>query len=384
MKLGLVGMITVAALVAQVFATDYYMFSVFLIGIKVGKLKLVKNPNRKEKKKVPKVKKHKEGEVRFRVILFKSLKAPKSKKPTNKDIEWKIHDLTDFDLTFDELKRDFMKKFFNDFLFKCKFHTDGLEAKDNYYKEIKDSSFSIKAYETEFETKSTHIGSLISDFDFSKDSSYSVAFDEELHFHFFTNGKTLEKSLKNFKIKRIELEAEKCLSAKTKFTYKMESKEHKNRDNEIAKGSIFTVEAYEKRESEAWKGAKYKVFSTLTKGGKSFRDYSPFKLKTKDKIANVILVVNYIPIRRLYDNTNSRLSLSHDFKFNIEPQDMDSNTSSFPEPYSSGNAGWDELKQGFNTFADPSFSNADLTTQWGSYENPFSITLFFACSSKFI
>ena len=365
MKLGL---FAVFAIFSQLLAEDFYMFSVFMLGIDVGQAEPYPNVDAKTLKKKPFIKKLMGGKVRFRAILFSSSGKPARENPRHEDFDWEIYYVTDFELDFALLKRDFLKNFFKDFSFQASINTAAISSRRPYYKEIKGSSFKVKVSKVDFDTEGTHVISLLTDSYMTNDVGFSVSYDYELQFYFFFGSNVLQKSLFNFKISDNFKKTDWCSPSEQKSKFKMES---------------ITLKKKKEKDSGQKKDGTFEIKTTLTKG-KNVQKYIPFKLSGSEKIANVILVVNSIPLRRIHKNPYLGLTISYDIPFDVKSVDFTYYNNLGPDPLDGGTLNWEVLNAKKELFAESSYPDKDLISKWKKFDEPISVTFHFSCPIELI
>lgn len=384
MKLGLIGLVSVTALVMKVSAEEFYMASVFILGINVGERKLGDDFGRHVtpsydvegnlEKDYIKENNLKNGSVRFRFMMFKTYRYPREAIPTNKNINWELRYLTDFDLSFAQLNRNFSKNFFKDFSIKCKFFTEYSKDKWTNIKEITDSSFSIKRDNQIFETEDTHVGSLITNIYPLDKFMFSVKFEKELEIHLFENITKLEGSIFNFIIESKLRTKHSCSKKTRKPKFIMKSEEIPT-----------TKEDKNKSADEILKRGRYNIASGFYENGKEIQSYVPFKINTRRKLVNVILVLNDIPIIRLYDNAYFSLTIDYEFPFDVEPDGIYVFNDLYSDDYKRDTYSWDPVPtKTYRNFSTDANSTNTLFSKWESDKEPISLTVHFKCTTNII
>ena len=364
MKLGLTALITAAAVLPGLLAQDFYMLSVFILGVNVGRVDDYPNLDLATQGKQPRVKMNTGGKVRFRAIVFKSLEKPKSTKPSNKDVKWGAHGAHDFEFTFEQLQRKFVEKFFNAFSISTRIGPGNL-PKENYYKEIKKSSFNINVFGVELETRSTHLASMVTNYDISRDVNISVLLEKEMQFHFFRDRAPLKNSVLNFRIGPNFLPTEQCTKTGTKPKFKLETEK---------------VLPEEVNRNIAWKDVEFKIQPSFVDLQGYTTKLIPFKTLAKDKVVGATLVLNGVPLRRLSVNKSSKFSLSHDFPFAVRRSVFVSDRSESIYPFDASKPDWVlSPVPSLSQIAIGRYENKNLITKWLLFEEAISMTLHFDC-----
>ena len=125
---------------------------------------------------------------------------------------------------------------------------------------------------------------------------------------------------------------------------------------------------------DQWNGGSYKIQSTVTKGS-DVKQYIPFMIKNdQTRTANVIFVVNNIPLYRLYVDLTSSTFPRYELPFAVQVLDKTYDKNSNPDP--------------FNTITYQSQNNNgfknDLISKWTNLEEHISMTLLYSCSKQLI
>ena len=400
MKIGLFVLIALVAIFTQVLAKDFYMLSVFVIGINAGKAI--------EEDNSPKIKEVKNGLVRLRVIVFKNTKNVKKSSPGIDDLEWEISFATDFDIPFENLNKNFLKTFFKDLLLKAKFITNDVSSPGEYFKEIRGSSITLKIFGQKIEAVDTHCGSLITNVNLLDEVKFSVLFDRDLQIHLTKEGKLPEKSLFSYRItenypydedteeneegdEKKDNKGKKDKDGsddddKTKDNKEKEEKEKKEdkKEKTTKKKCISLKDTYkfEMVSSKLSKGdEKFKIVSALKEKNKTLKDFAPFKIKAKEIYLNLILVLNGIPIKRFFSNPSSSITFGHTFPFIVEAKDLGINRNTHPNPFSGETPAWDLLINNGSKIHSNPCDNKNLITKWKDFNEVISTTLHFDCAA---
>ena len=355
MKLGLVGIL---AICSQLLAVHYYMVSVFILGVDVGKLDETCQEKHLSADVCTKIKTYKEGKFRFRLIVFKSIDGQLPKRKLNEKINWDIYSVNDFDISFSVLEFDIFDQFFSRLWFDPQIVTDFLERKKNYAETVSSSDFKFIVHGAEFNTESTHVASLITDYDITKDIKLSVVPSKRFTIHLKKiKGKVISQPL-NFDISEKNVGVlGPCTQAALKTTVKMNSIELTKKNG---KGL------------DKWKDGKYKVVSTITKGTVVKR-YVDFKTNIQKRIANIVVVVNHIPLKRFESIYSSYYTSSYDIRFNVESLGDLYDQSQIEDPFDESKPAWETVTK------ENSHLNKDLFTKWSNAEEIIAVTLHFKC-----
>ena len=160
----------------------------------------------------------------------------------------------------------------------------------------------------------------------------------------------------------------------------------------------FDVKDTKEGKLDRWKDGKYKFQSTFTKGNKVVQ-YIPFKVKSTRKIANVILVVNDIPVERVFKDARLSFSLLYKFYFLVKPKDetydlekplyffgyTKKSKDSSDESDDSSNKSNDSSNKSDDS-SDESYDSSinKNVSKWDNAEEPVSMTLYFDCEKELI
>ena len=310
------------------------------------------------------------GSVRFRLMVFRVLKLEQKSKPTNDKATWNLIYITDFDVSFKQLNKEFSRDLLKDSPVDCKLNTEGLKDKTKYTKVIKDSSFTINTSYATFKTEGTHLASLITDFDLSKDAKFSVFSKKELEIRFHSSKEVFDDSIIDFGIHSMNFKYNSCQATKEGPRFFMKSEE---------------ISAKEKSSDEMWKGGKYKILSGLSQNDKELSKYISFKITNDNILVNAILVVNYIPVKRIFHNADSTLKLEHNFPFKVLPKYSENSYYIYSNSFKRGSSIW-KLDYYNRTiyFSSSNYSDKILYSQREIDEQLLSLTVHFACPTKII
>lgn len=368
MKLGLICLFTVAALVTRVLGQDYYLASVFVLGINVGEKRLGGDGGSTNQKDPVTEKNLKTGSVRFRFMLFKTTRSPGDPDPIkNKKVNWVLSYFTDFDLSFEQLKLSFTEKFFESFSIKGSFLTYSLRNKGSNVSEIKDASFAIQIDYEIFKTEGTHVVSLITDSDSLKEFTMSVRFTTELEIHLSSSDTPNAGFTHNFLVQPDKLEPketwqQKCPSNTKKSKFVMKSEKVSSKDG------------------DEWKGVKSKVLSGFYEKKEVIRSYISFGVNAGKILASVILVLNYIPIKRFHKNSSSSWEISYDFDFEVYYDDLLEDFAVYSDNVKRTNNIWDvNTKKTNDNFSERFVTDVSLFSKWETDLEPISLTALFEC-----
>lgn len=354
MKLGLV---IAFALFTQLLSQKQYMLSVFMLGYNINTANDVSNPS-DTAKELPK-----NGVVRFRAIIFKSLQnAPFKEVYDYDEVDWGAHFAVDFDLPFLDLKKDFLKMKFNDFSLKCKIDKKLEDTQGKVFKTIGNKNFKLKVFGVDMETKDTHVGSLITDYDITKNVYLSVL-NSDFKIYLLSKNEVLPGSILNIKVSPNFIHRQPCMSTVKKSKFKIQSLPKKKIPNS---------------DIPPWNDAKYKIETMLVEYDGKIKYFSNFKVKAENKIANVFLVVNSIPIRRHYDTLSFReFDITYDFPYLVKPI-SDEGLKNSPEPFTAEKAIWSDLTKP-NSDLNITYENKNLISQRLNLDEAISLTLHFEC-----
>ena len=193
MKLGLIAMIAVLALVVQVFAKEFYLVSLFVLNINVGKLNTEFYPTNEKTGKPEKkpIKKIENADVTYRLIMFTGFS--KEEQPSISDINWKPYYIKDFTLTFDQLNYDFKEEFFKYLPLRFELITSEYQSSKDYVYEDDTRILTLTIDEVEYTTKNTQVFSFITDHKGMKSETLIVKCDGGCKFMPMSYGKMLSK-----------------------------------------------------------------------------------------------------------------------------------------------------------------------------------------------
>ena len=310
------------------------------------------------------------GSVRFRLMVFRVLKLEQKSKPTNDKATWNLIYITDFDVSFKQLNKEFSRDLLKDSPVDCKLNTEGLKDKTKYTKVIKDSSFTINTSYATFKTEGTHLASLITDFDLSKDAKFSVFSKKELEIRFHSSKEVFDDSIIDFGIHSMNFKYNSCQATKEGPRFFMKSEE---------------ISAKEKSSDEMWKGGKYKILSGLSQGETTLNSFMPFKIGDVNKFVNAILVVNGIPVKRLYDNAFFRLNLEHKFPLKVQPVEEPDDSAIFSNRLKRDNGTWKLVNNKKVTFyQDANYLDKTLYSKRLIGKQPLSLTVHFTCPTRIV
>ena len=367
MKFGLICLFIVTALVMRVSAKEpYYMASVFILGVNVGEDKYVPNDDNSVERIEDEEFNLRYGSIRFRLIIFKVFKEKKQPIPSNKDAEWLIYYVTDFDVSLKQLNTEFSTDFLRDLPIKCRFNTEAFKDKGKYTEEKTGASFTIINYSYFLLTKNTHVASLITNIDLSKDVKFSVFAKDGLEIRFHKAAEPLEGSIIDFKIPSESLGSSTCKSAALGPKFSMRSEEIENSETSPA--------------NQIWQGGKSKILSSFSPDGKTSISYIPFKVGTLYKTANVILVVDRIPFIRLYDRAFSSLKLEFELPLKVVPMELYDGSEIYSRNLKRKNGIWSpRSNKKKKYFLDARYSDETLYSKREIDEEAVSLTVSFKC-----
>ena len=371
MKLGLICLVTVTALVMQVSAQVYYMASVFILGVNVGEQKYDKNAKNKVEETDVEEFNLRYGSIRFRLLVFRTYTLDYKSSPTNDKAVWDIISITDFDISFKQLNKEFSTGFLEELKIDCKFHTEGLGDETIITQQMTGSSFKIKRYFSTFKTEDTHVASLITNFDLSKDVKFSVFAKDKLEIHFHKEEKPLQGSIIDFNIGPIVNYEDTCKKSTTNAKFLMKSEEIKD-----TKGG--PVE-------EMWRGGKHKIHSSFYVNQNDYNNYIRFKINTVKILVSAILVVDHIPLKRVYINTDSTLNIEHKIPFQVIALGPHNGTYIYSNDFKRRSGTWslfDGHTIDYNTHS--FYSEKPLFSQRQIEEQAVSLTLNFQCLTRII
>lgn len=358
MKLCLIATLTI---ISQLVISNTSMLSLFILGIDVGDVytKTTVDPETKEQTQRTEFL---DGSVRFRAIVFRSWNNHYGYVPILNELDWKIYSKRDFTLSFTQLGKDFKKKLFDDLSFEVELSLYQTSGNYHYFKRVHDSSFTLKVNGAIFKTKDTHLGSIVTTRDITSIYDFGVEFDTKLKLKEYLPKENHSYTLLKFQFEEKYFKFNTCTEPKEKMKFEIKSI-GLNESNEGA--------------SEKWNDGRYKIQSTLTQGD-IVEYYPPFKIKANKRIANVIFVINQIPVKRL-DATYSLTSWpSYELPFKLRSVYFKQGITSYPDPFDGYLFDVNEL------YKDKSVLEKDLVSKWRESKEPISMTLFFECSNNLI
>lgn len=364
MKLGLIG---VLAICSQLLAVHYYMVSVFILGVDVGRVDETCQEKHLPADKCTKIRSNTEAKVRFRLILFKSISGELPRKTDdlnfNWDVNWDVNCAHDFDVPFSVLKMNILTQFFKDLWFDPFFTTDFLDGVHNHIHTVTRSIFKFVVNGADFHTDHTHVASLITDYDLTDHINLSVIPLDHFTIHLFRDKAEARKTPYNFEISKKNVSnLGPCAQATLKTTVKMKSIELTNKNGKTL---------------DKWKDGKYKVITTATKGS-VVKLYVDFKMKTQKRIANIVIVVNHVPLKRLESIYSSFSTPSYDIPFDVEASGVSNDQAKIEDPFDESQPAWEKPTK------DKMFLNSNLFTKWDKAEEIIAATLHFECRVSLI
>ena len=358
------GLIAGLSLLSHLAVCEFFVFSVFILGIDVGQMTNDSSSNEIT---------YTEGKVCFRIIMFKDLYQTYNEMPKVSDLIWYIYYMTDFELSFSQLKKDFKKKLFDDLSFKFSFNTKDIKVENPYEQVIKDSSFKIKLNDLEIKAEGTHVISYLTK-NFSMEANkFTIDCQSDCEIKFiYSEHKMPEDSKLSFVISNNFQFKNNCEKPINKLLFKMNS----IKLNDTNRGA-----------SNKWKDVKYKVQSIFQIGEEVLHELTPFKMKTSNRLAIVIFVINYIPII-LFDASDHFLSKSnYEFPYAVQLRFPINDPNSNLDPFDDAKKSWPALTQtyikGTNIF-ESSISSDNLISKWQEDKQLISMTLNFKCLNKII
>lgn len=361
MKLGLV---VGLCLLPQLIVSGFFLFSVFIVAIDVGQMKDDSSSPQKG---------YTEGKVGFRIILFKNSYPTDAEKPKVTEVRWDIYYMTDFELTFSQLRKKFQDKLFDDLSFHFSFNPDLIIFHNAYEQLIRDSSLNINLKSLQFRTINTHVISYMTSNPSMATNKFAINCGTKCEIQSFKSTKEIPKdSLLGFEISNNFHHENKCKTPEHKLSFVMKS----IKLDEASRGA-----------SGKWKNVNYKVESTLQEGEKVLDELTPFKMKTENRLAAVIFVLNSIPLAMLKVKNDSKSIDQYEFPYIVRFTGTVHAPNSNPDPFDDSNSGWPAMKQtyisGTNTFKS-SFSSDNLYSKWQGGKEPISMTLDFKCLEDII
>lgn len=359
------GVFTVFAIFTQLLAQQQHMVSVFILGYNVGTIEEIPNPttNTKEKQKKPNIKKNEDGVVRFRAIIFKSLQnSPPNKLASYDDIDWAAYFAVDFDITMSQLKKDFLNDMFNDLSFKCEINYNLKNSQSNKFESIGNKNYKLRVFGVDLETKDTHLGSLITNYDITKDAYLSV-YKDGLKILLSTNKNAPDGSLFNFKVSPNFQHKLPCMNTKKPSTFKIQSIPKKKIPNS----------SY-----PPWNDATYMIETSLVEADKTIKYLPNFKVNSKNKTINVFVAVNSIPIRRHFADVSFReIDIAYEIPYLIIPI-LETNLNDRHLPFTSESALWNPLSSQ-SPDLDATYKDEKLISKWQILDEVISMTIHFNC-----
>ena len=351
MKLGLIGLATVTALVMRVSAKEYYMASVFIYGVNVGEDNYEKDYAGYPLSVYVSGFQYVYGSVRFRFMIFQSF-AEKNNAPSSDSVNWTLIYITDFDVSLRRLGKELSVDLFKDLKIDCKINTDLLKDQGFTSKLIENASFSILRKNNMFNTEGTHVASVITSIDLSKDVKFSVFANNGLEIRFHKEEKLLQGSILDFKI-HLEKYTSNCQPKKTDPKFFMKAEEIKyNKD---------------KANDKIWKNAKKKILSGFIQNKENSKSFVPFIIKSESVYMNAILVVDKIPIQRLYKTGESDLNIEYNFPFEVTPIYTEVVPDIYSHKFKKDTKSWKRIQH--NKFESPAYSDIDLNIEDTGYDD---------------
>ena len=366
MKLSLIGLATVTALVMQVSAQDYYMASLFILGVNVGEQKYVPSADNSVDKIGVEEFNLRYGSVRFRLMIFCFKKSDDDPEPLNGNVNWSLNYINDFDVSFNQLSKKFSTDFFKKSPIAGNISIEDLVGPKKYTKLIKESDFTIRKSGTTFNTKDTHVVSLITDLNILKNTKFSVFAKDELEIKIYQNTKPYESSIINFSIHKMNLSYDKCIDTKNGPKFYMKSEEIKYTQYDLS--------------NIMWKDGKHKLLSGLSQNSKDIDSFIPVKIETEKQHLNVILVINNIPIIRFFQTGKSGFKFDHKLPFEVKSTDSHINFKIYSNALKRKNNIWVAVTKGEkDSFLISDYSKKSLFSKREIEEELISLTLNFEC-----
>lgn len=353
MKLGLV---VAFYLLSHVVVSEYFLFSVFIIGIDVGQM----NGNTLSG-----------GKVAFRIIMFNHKNKDALDKPKVNHLVWSVSYMNDFELTFAQLGKKFQDSKFTDLNFNFSFDIDAVKNYKDDKQVIKDTSLKLILDFGVFETKNTHVVSYMTDNSNMKSNKYAITCDTGCTITFVPETRGIPSDLNstlNFQILENFSPNAKCKQPNYPISFVMES---------------IKLDQTNGGGSGSWKNANYKVRSFVKAQEIVWEELTPFKMKAASRLAVAIIILNDIPLALL--NASGSGASQCKLPYTVNYSSSDSNKGL--EPFNDSESGWPAMKHRYITGTNilkSDYSNNNLNSKWQGDAELISKTFSVKCLARII